>query len=102
MRWLRKLEFLLLVFGLLMLAFYVAAHIHRTVLSDAELQGFKAKQLISADESHRSLLAAETTPDFGLWSTQRIKNYQEGLAADFAPAIAILRIPKIQLEVPVL
>jgi sortase A len=102
MRWLRKLERLLLIFGLLMLAFYVGAHIHRTVLSNAELERFKAKQLISADEPHRLALTTATTPDFSLWSEQRIKDYQESLAAHFAPAIAILRIPKIQVEVPVL
>jgi|SRR5580698_5681619 sortase A len=102
MRWLRKTEHLLLVFGLLLLAFYVVARIHRTVLSNAELQEFKARQLISADEPHRPLLSAEGTPDFSQWSERRIKDYQESLAAHFAPAIAILRIPKIQVEVPVL
>jgi sortase A len=37
-----------------------------------------------------------------LWSEQRTKDYQASLAAHFAPAIAILRIPKIRVEVPVL
>jgi sortase A len=96
----RNLERLLLIFGLLMLAIYVAAQIHRSVLSDAELQRFKG-QLVSAGEPHRAA-ASGATPDFSLWSERRIKGYEESLAAHFEPAIAILRIPKVHVEVPVL
>ena len=38
----------------------------------------------------------------GLWSPKRIQGYQESLASHFTPAMALLRIPKIHLEVPVL
>lgn len=102
MRWLWKLERLLLIFGLLLLGFYVAARIHRAVLSNAELRRFKDKQLISSVEPHPLVVTSGAAPDFSLWSEQRVKDYQESLAAHFAPAIAILRIPKIQVEVPVL
>jgi len=100
MPWLRKLERLLLIFAVLALAFYVAARIHGTILSNAELQRFK-RQLASAGEPDRVALAG-VAPDFSMWSERRIKDYQESLAAHFAPAIAILRIPKIHVEVPVL
>jgi sortase A len=100
MQWLRKLERLLLILGGLMVALYVAASVHRTVLSSAELRRFKARQLASAAPQGSSSLSA--TPDFSLWSKQRIKDYQESLTAHFASAIAILRIPKIHVEVPVL
>jgi sortase A len=43
-----------------------------------------------------------TVPDFSLWSEKRVKQYQESLAAQFSPAMGILRIPKIDVEVPVL
>jgi sortase A len=100
MSWIRNLERLLLIFAVLMLAFYLTARIHRTVLSNAELERFKG-QLASADEPHRLALTS-ATPDVSLWSKRRIEEYQESLAAYFAPAIAILRIPKIHVEVPVL
>jgi sortase A len=100
MSWLRKLERVLFVFGVLMLALYVAATIHRTVLSKAELLRFKAQLASGNDTRQVSLTGA--TPDFSLWSERRIRDYQESLAARFSPAIAILRIPKIQVEVPVL
>jgi sortase A len=101
MRWLRQLERVLLILGMMLLAVYGAARIHRTVLSKADLQLFKARQLVSAEVPHP---AATVTgrPDFRLWSVHRVKDYQASLAEYFAPAIAILLIPKIQLEVPIL
>ncbi len=101
MRWLRKIERVLLVLGGLMVAIYVAASIHRTVLSSAELRSFKAQQPASVTSSHGGTSSADN-PDFSLWSQQRIKGYEDSLAAQFAPAIAILRIPKIHVEVAVL
>jgi sortase A len=101
MGWFHKLERLLMIVGVLMLGLYMGARIHQTVLSSAELQRFKARQPASADELHRAALTT-ASPDFSLWSERRIKDYEESLAAHFSPAIAILRIPKIHVEVPVL
>jgi sortase A len=100
MGWLSKLEHLLLTFGVLMLAVYAAAWIQRATLSNAELLRFKSLQLVSADP--QGVPQSAENPDLSLWSKQRINGYRESLAAHFAPAIAVLRIPKIQLEVPVL
>src|ERR1039457_4338935 len=100
MHWLRKLERVLLILGGLMVALYVAANVHRTVLSSAELRRFKARQLVPAVP--HGVASTPATPNFSLWSQRRIKDYEESLAAQFAPAIAILRIPKIHVEVPVL
>jgi sortase A len=100
MGWLRKLERLLMIIGVLMLVLYGASRIDQTVLSGAELQRFKAQQPASAGAHAMPLPSG--TPDFTLWAEQRIKGYQESLAAHFPPAIAILRIPKIHVEVPVL
>ena len=101
MKWLRKFERLLLVLGVLMLALYVGAGIHQGVLSRAELRRFEAQQpgLVVAP---RPVALITASPDFSLWAQQRVKDYQESLAAHFAPAIGILRIPRIHVEVPVL
>lgn len=101
MRWLRKIERVLMILGVLILALYGVAVVHRTVLSKSELQRFKAQQMALAADPHNVAMAS-TIPDFSLWSEKRIRDYQESLAARFAPAIAILRIPKLHLEVPVL
>jgi sortase A len=101
MRWLRKLERVLLITGVLLLTVFVAARIHGTVLSNVELQRFETRQPVSALGPQEGALTAQA-PDFGSWSQQRIKDYEESLAEHFAPAIAVLRISKIHLEVPVL
>lgn len=101
MEWLRKLERLLLILGGLMVALYIAASFHRTVLSSAELRRFKARQL-ALPQGPQGMLRTSETPDFSLWSENRIKDYEESLVGHFAPAIAILRIPKIHVEVPIL
>jgi sortase A len=101
MRWLRQVERLLLVAGVLLLVIYVAARVHRAVLSKAEMQTFKAKARVPVP-SPRGVALSTTVPDFSLWSEKRVKQYQESLAAQFSPAMGILRIPKIDVEVPVL
>jgi sortase A len=101
MRWLRQVERLLLVAGILLLVIYVAARVHRTVLSKADLQTFKAKARVPVT-GPRGVALSTTVPDFTLWSEKRVKQYQESLAAQFSPAMGILRIPKIDVEVPVL
>ena len=101
MRWLRQIEYVLLVAGVLMLGWYVAFRIRGAALSNAELQRFKTQQRVSL-AGPRGIALSTAAPDFSLWSEKRIKEYQESLAAHFDPAIGVLRIPKINVEVPVL
>jgi sortase A len=101
MRWTGRVERLLLVIGLLMLAIYVGASIHEYVLSRAEVMRFKSQQLL-AQEVSGGAKSGSKSPDFDLWSAKRIQGYEESLAAHFAPSMALLEIPKIHLEVPVL
>lgn len=101
MRGLRHLERVLLIAGVLMLALFVAARIHRTVMSNADLQKFKALARVPV-AGPRGVALSTTAPDFSLWSEKRVKEYQESLSAHFSPAIGILRIPKIDVEAPVL
>ena len=100
-RWTRALECCLLLGGLLMIGVYLGARIHRSVLSNAEVTRFKDQVLVSK-ELDSGTEAVGKKPDFTLWSTKRIQGYQESLAAHFAPALALLQIPKIDLEVPIL
>jgi sortase A len=101
MRRMGNLEWLLLAFGVLMLGFYAAAHVYGIILSRAEVGIFTSQQLL---EMERRSGAGTTgkSPDFSLWSPNRIHGYEQSLTSHFAPAIAVLRIPKIGLEVPVL
>ena len=101
MRWLRKLERLLVTFGVLMLCVYVGARIEGYLFSRAEVERFKSQQLL-AQELGRGGDGAAKSPDFSLWSAKRVQGYQESLASHFPPAMALLRIPKINLEVPLI
>jgi sortase A len=101
MRRLGKLERLLLIIGLSLLGVYVGAHIHGIVLSRLAIDKFEAQQSTLREQAQGIPFNGEN-PDFSLWSEKRIKDYQDSLNAHFAPALALLRIPKIHLQVPVL
>lgn len=96
----KTLERLLITFGALMLFIYALARIHGFVLSRIEIESFKSQQLLAQELN--SGIPASGSPDFSLWSAKRIRAYQESLTSHFQPAVALLRIPKIHLEVPVL
>jgi len=100
MCWLGKLERLLLGFGSLMLAIYMGAGAHRAVFSWAALETFERAHLGATDQILTGLSVA--SPNFTLWSPQRVNGYENSLTTYLAPAIAVLRIPKIHLEAPVL
>jgi len=100
MRRLGKLERPLLIIGLSLLGVYLGARVHSIIFSRLAADKFEEAQQ-SALRQQGTPLNAES-PDFSLWSEKRIKDYRDSLNAHFAPAIALLRIPKIHLQVPVL
>jgi sortase A len=101
MGWISKLEHLLRIAGVLLVALFVVAIVHRIALSGAELKQFKVRRTVLAAES-KQLAQSTATPNFTLWSEQRVREYQASLAAPFSAAVGILRIAKIKLEVPIL
>jgi len=115
-RILRTLEIATLVVGLGLLAFFVAARVEGYFASRAAIDQFESastQPAAPAAPAARPEPVRETpvtrTPalpspakvDFSLWSPGRIRAYRESLARDFAPPIALLKIPKIHLVVPV-
>ena len=56
-------------------------------------------RFVEAKQSSASLPA---DPDVSLWSPRRIKAWQDSLLRPAPTALAVLRIPRIKLEVPVL
>lgn len=102
----RKVERKLLVLGLFLLAFYAAGRIRGQVLSRAEVQRFQSHQTYDSTSFQPAVGLTDsrvtTPPDFVRWSSKRIREFRESLALQYPPALAVLRIPKIQLEVPVL
>ena len=109
---LRILEGGLLFLGLLLLAVFAVAHIHRFIMFRAEMAKFEAKQLESAKGSAAGIEAIDGAnrnadlhqaqdPDYSLWSNRRTKLHQASLRKP-VESLAVLRIPALHLEVPVL
>jgi sortase A len=102
MRSLYRIERLLLLVGLTLLVIYVAARVHGALLSKAAI----LRMSESRDESSGSAATRPerdfTTVDFSLWSEKRIEGYKTSLVQHVDPPLAVLRLGKIHLEVPVL
>jgi sortase A len=99
----RRIERLLLGAGLMLLSVWLAARFHTTISSRAAIAEFESEN--TAELS--SMVSASPDPvlgmpvDFRLWSTKRISAYEDSLSKKADAPLAILRIPKISLEVPV-
>src|SRR4029077_13816288 len=82
--------------GLALASLYLLARGDGAVMERRAVQTFAAER---AARSSRIIPASSV--DTHLWSPQRIRDYEQSLAGEAAPALAVLRIPKIHLQVPV-
>ena len=81
--------------GLALIAISVFATLFRTIDSRQQVDRFMA---VRAAERGPVLYA----PDLRLWSPERIRGWRESYAREGPEALAVLRIPRIGLEVPIL
>jgi len=99
----RRLEILFFEIGLALLMVWGAAWIQRTVSSRAAVKRFEAEQKRSLQTT--PIITKDTAPgslvDFSLWSENRMGAYKQSLVDKADRPLALLRIPKIHLEVPV-
>jgi sortase A len=85
-----RLERVLLVLGLVLIGVSAAARIQGQISADLAIQNFEAVPPESAQNV-----------DVSLWSAQRVRQYMESLAEKTDLPLAVLRIPKLNLQVPV-
>jgi len=100
--WLRRLKFIFLGIGVILLAFYAGLRLrsqYSARLAVKEFVGAQGTNKIIAGNSKS--WHGPGNIDVSLWSEKRIQAYQQGLLAKTDPPLGILRIPKVQLEVPV-
>jgi sortase A len=96
-----RFERILLCFGLILLAIWAIAQIHRSVASRAAIGRFQAS-MQSSDSSTLSIDPVAGSPvDFRLWSPNRITGYKESLNEKKDLPLGLLRIPSLHLEVPI-
>jgi sortase A len=80
--------------GLLCLVTWAALHIEGIRGARHELERFAVLRAAAAQQT--------ADPDLSLWDRERIDAWRRTLAAPAPPPLAVLRIPKVRLEVPVL
>ena len=102
LRSLNIVERMLLLVGLALLSVYATAEIHRSVASRAAVASFRAIQKIPSAEDKQGIesQSTESSIDFRLWSPERIAAYIDSLKKNFDPPLAVLRIDRLRIEVP--
>lgn len=126
MKWLKITEYTAWLVGFALVGFYFFSRSQSTAARADDLQRFSDAKASLADSktsgggspaagsAERGLTRTpgsntsfeqlpDTSPfDFTLWAEGRIKKYRETLSMDLGVPMAILRVPELQLEVPVL
>jgi sortase A len=85
--------------GIVCLVVYAAFRIAGAVGTRHELKRFEG---LRTSREREPIRFEQKAPDQSLWSPERIRAWQASLQQQPALPLAVLRIPKIRLEVPVL
>jgi sortase A len=102
-RLLRSIERLFLSAGLILTCAYFGMRLYSFVASRAVIAAFaQTPPGISPAHAGNDPVGGAAGVDTSLWSDKRIHAYNESLSHVFGTPLAILKIPKIHLEVPVL
>jgi sortase A len=110
----RRIERVLWVLGAVLLASYGGIRLYQSNAARRGVQSFLEKagnqplpasrptpaDAIASFPRERILLRGKP-PDMSLWSSIRVREYQESFQRDSSDPVAVLRIPKFLLEVPV-
>jgi sortase A len=100
----RGIETILLATGITMLGLYGISRLDTNVASRIAVLRFKNSAAASpsgATHLPKQIRLTDEKVDFSLWDERRVLDYREALSMNFDPALAVLSIPKLQLEVPV-
>jgi sortase A len=103
--WLRFVQYSAAIVGALLVGTWVVAWVHGNVLSRRDVARFDAARAAAAVKVVPLAPAEEPRVkpvDTSLWSDGRVEGYQESLDHDFGMPMAVLRIPSIDVVVPVL
>jgi sortase A len=100
---LSSFERILFLLGLVLLAVWGGAWADRLISSRAALLKFQADTSEPAQSSVTQIYdrASRSLVDLSLWSPKRVQAFKDSLVEDVDAPIALLKITKIHLEVPV-
>ena len=99
----RRAERIVLAAGLTLLSISGGARLHRTLASRTAIARFQAEEASMPAENLSPAVDPNLSAkvDFRLWDNRRIAAYETSLTQKKDKPLAILRIPRISLEVPV-
>lgn len=102
---LRTVQVVAFALGLGLVGWYLVARTHGHLASGAAIDAFRetrdaAIQARSLDDSSPELSVSRPV-DTSLWSDERLQAYQQTLLADASAPIAILKVPSVEIELPV-
>ena len=103
-RW-GRVQFAGVAGGAVLLAVWLTARIHSTVMSRRDLRNFEAARARAIEVARLEADARKNDSepvDTSLWAPERIAGYQESLFEEFDAPLAVLRIERLNIEVPVL
>jgi sortase A len=99
----RILERWLMGVGLTLLVVWGAVRVQSGLSSRATVKTFQKEQLQAVSSNSPPMIdpSSGSRVDFSSWSAKRANAYKESLVTDTTLPLALLRIPKLNLEVPV-
>lgn len=104
--WQRRISTILIGMGMAMVGVFLLSVVSGAILSRLAISHFHSREnAVSAATSAAgasALSVPSTEVNTVLWSQSRIKAYKESLASHLAPPLAVLRISKVGIEVPIL
>lgn len=102
--WLRTVQRVAGVAGGLLVMVWVVAWVHGNVLSRRDLARFETARVARLEVARmgRPEEPSDLPVDTSLWDEGRVEEYRESLLHDFGLPLGVLRIPSIEVVVPVL
>ena len=100
---LRIVQIVCVVLGAVLLAWYLVARGHSFFASRAAIERFEEMKAPITVSRHRSAAAvASSKPvDTTLWADGRTEEFQQSLFSEVDAPLALMRIPRLEIEVPV-
>lgn len=104
-RALRIIQIASLAGGIILIGIYLGARIHSRLASENAVDRFKRARIVEVSRLHPESTdlenVASSPVDTSLWAEGRIDAFQQSLLVDMDLPLAVLRIPVIDIEVPI-
>ncbi len=103
--WLRRVQYGSGIAGAVLVTFWLAVWVHGRASSASDIERFAQarERLVEVARLQAEVGRDDGSPvDVSLWANERITAYQESLFEDLGATLAVLRIPRLDITVPVL